>query len=150
MDNFKQILNQIYRMHLSTTLNIPLERFVVNIMDEVPLPDKGNILIQHEIEETISFCRPVDQYPPYASKTCIQNLFKALKVDDVLELVAQLLLERKILIISKYKALLTQVCVALQSLIYPLAWNHTLIPILPAQMIDVLDAPFPFLIGIQA
>jgi hypothetical protein len=36
------------------------------------------------------------------------------------------------------------------SFIYPLNWKHTLIPILPAEMIDVLDAPLPFLIGIES
>jgi len=36
------------------------------------------------------------------------------------------------------------------SFIFPLCWKHTLIPILPAEMIDVLDAPLPFLIGIES
>jgi len=68
----------------------------------------------------------------------------------VVELFAQLALERKILIVSKHKTLLTQAAVALCSFIYPLSWNHTLIPILPINMVDVIDAPFPFLIGVQA
>lgn len=41
-------------------MKIPLERFIVNIMDEVPLPDKGNIMVHHDMEETILFCRPID------------------------------------------------------------------------------------------
>ena len=32
---------------------------------------------------------------------------------------------------------------------FPLAWKHVLIPILPATMIDVIDSPFPFLIGVE-
>lgn len=36
------------------------------------------------------------------------------------------------------------------SFIFPLQWKHTLIPILPAEMIDVIDAPLPFLIGVEA
>ena len=36
------------------------------------------------------------------------------------------------------------------SFIFPLCWKHTLIPILPADMIDVIDAPLPFLIGIES
>lgn len=37
-------------------------------MEEVPVPDKGNILVMHEIgNQTISFYRPIDQYPPYAT-----------------------------------------------------------------------------------
>lgn len=78
----------------------------------------------------------------------IQNLFKALDVAGVVELFAQLALERKILLVSQHKTLLTQVAVALCSFIYPLSWNHTLIPILPISMINVIDAPFPFIIGV--
>jgi len=36
------------------------------------------------------------------------------------------------------------------SFIFPLNWLHTLIPILPVEMIDVLDAPLPFIIGIES
>ena len=75
-------------------------------------------------------------------------MFKALDVAGVIELYAQLSLERKILLVSNHKTLLTQVCTALCSFIYPLSWNHTLIPILPLQMINVIDAPFPYLIGV--
>jgi hypothetical protein len=35
------------------------------------------------------------------------------------------------------------------ALIFPLQWKHTLIPILPLKMIDILDAPFPYFIGIE-
>ena len=44
MDPFKEILKQIYRIHLSNT-PIPIERYLVNILNEIPVPDKGNILI---------------------------------------------------------------------------------------------------------
>ena len=32
---------------------------------------------------------------------------------------------------------------------FPFQWKHPLIPILPLGMIETLDAPFPFLIGIE-
>ena len=89
-------------------MHIPLERFILNVMDEIPLPDKGNLLIQHEIgTNTIPFYRPIDQYPPYATKTCIENLFKCLTVDYVIEIFMQLALERKLLFVSRHKSLLT-------------------------------------------
>ena len=31
-----------------------------------------------------------------------------------------------------------------------MTWDHTLIPILPSGLIDVLDAPTPFLVGLRA
>jgi hypothetical protein len=45
LDSFKTILAQIYRIHLSSHMQIPLERFIVNFMDEIPLPDKGSMLV---------------------------------------------------------------------------------------------------------
>ena len=59
---FKEILKQLYRIQISNTgLHLPLERFIVNFMDEVPLPDEGKVLVQHELcGETMSFFRPVD------------------------------------------------------------------------------------------
>ena len=67
----------------------------------------------------------------------------------MIDIFLALLLEKKILLISKYKALLTHASVALISFLFPLCWKHVLIPILPKNMTDVLDAPVPFLIGID-
>ena len=60
------------------------------------------------------------------------------------------LLERKILLISKYKSLLTQVAECLTGLIYPFVWTHVLIPILPENLKSYIDAPVPFIIGISS
>lgn len=67
----------------------------------------------------------------------------------MLQVYQRLFLERKILLVSKYKSLLTQTSTALMSFAFPFQWKHTLIPILPSDMIDVIDAPYPFLIGIE-
>jgi len=45
MDAFKEVLMQLYRIHLSQQMHIPLERYILNIMEEIPVPDIGNILI---------------------------------------------------------------------------------------------------------
>ena len=52
-------------------MHIPIERFVVNIMDEVPLPDLGNNMVAYE--ENINFYRPVDQYPPYTDVSIFKH-----------------------------------------------------------------------------
>jgi len=127
-----------------------MERFVTNIIDEIPLPDEGKLLIQHEISgETASFFRPIDQHPPVVDKDAVENLLKCLDIDSILEVFAAILLEKKILFISKHKALLTQAISCFVTFIFPFQWKHTLIPILPIKMIEILDAPFPFLIGME-
>lgn len=69
--------------------------------------------------------------------------------EQVIDIFLALLLEKKVLLISEHKSLLTHASVALISFLFPLCWKHVLIPILPKSMTDVLDAPFPFLIGIE-
>ena len=113
-------------------MHIPLERFVVNFMTEIPLPDNGSILVSHDFQsESISFFRPVDQYPPYCTRVSIESLFKAMTVEDIIEVFLALLVERKVLLISRHKSLLTHAAVSLISFLFPLHWVHTLIPLLP-------------------
>lgn len=36
------------------------------------------------------------------------------------------------------------------SLLFPFTWQHVYVPILPASMLHFLDAPVPFIMGLQA
>lgn len=148
---FKEILKQLYRVQISQTRSkIPLERHVINFMEEIPLPDEGRLLVQHELEgQVVQFFRPTDQNPPIVGREEIENLFKCLDIDKVIEIFQCLLLEKKVLMISTHKALLTQVIFTLTSLMFPLQWKHTMIPILPINKLDILDAPMPYLIGVE-
>jgi len=67
----------------------------------------------------------------------------------VIEIVISLLQDKKILLFSKHKALLTHCCVALISFLFPFNYQHILIPILPENMTGALEAPVPYLIGIE-
>jgi hypothetical protein len=60
-----------------------------------------------------------------------------------------ILLEKKILFLSRHKALLTQVINAFVSFMFPFQWKHTLIPVLPINRTDILDAPMPYIIGVE-
>jgi len=43
---FKDILKQLYRMQISNTgLHLPMERIITNIIEEIPLPDEGKLMI---------------------------------------------------------------------------------------------------------
>lgn len=37
---------------------------------------------------------------------------------------------------------------ALQSILYPFCWPHTLIPILPQSLWEIVEAPTPFVCGV--
>jgi len=67
INQYKEILKQLYRLSLSQC-TIPIERYICNFIDEIPIPIKGKTLVQYEIGSSfVSFYRPLDQIPPYAS-----------------------------------------------------------------------------------
>ncbi|GMH35221.1 hypothetical protein BSKO_03089 [Bryopsis sp. KO-2023] len=68
----------------------------------------------------------------------------------LLTLLAGLLLERRILMISRSRDVLSSAVHAAASLLYPFKWHHVYLPIVPENLIDYVMAPIPFLIGLPA
>jgi len=59
-----------------------------------------------------------------------------------------LLGERKMIFVSSYAALLSNVIETFCSLIYPFEWKYVLIPILPVKLLQYTHAPGPYIIGV--
>lgn len=145
----KEFLKSIFSIQFAQT-PIPMERYICNFIDEIPVPDKGNILVEYEFgANKIPFHIPIDQYGPYASSRDIEYTFKCLTCEEILIAIIQLSLEKKILLVSRFKSLLSAVTCTFTSLLFPFKWMHVLIPILPDEMNQFLECPFPFLVGIE-
>ena len=76
-------------------------------------------------------------------------LFMLLSADNLLTVFAALCSEFPVCIISENVAVLTPVCEALLSLLFPFTWQGAYIPVLPDHMTEILDAPVPYLIGLR-
>ena len=60
------------------------------------------------------------------------------------------LTEAKVVLQARQPHVLTMAAETLSALLFPFSWQHVYIPILPARLLDILQAPVPFLIGIEA
>ena len=60
-----------------------------------------------------------------------------------------ILLERKVLIISVSSSIISPCCEFLRRLMLPLNMVNTFIPLLPRQLINAIEAPFPYLCGAE-
>ena len=76
-------------------------------------------------------------------------LAQCLDVNNVMLLWALLLAEQKVVLQGKQPHVLTMAAETLSALLFPFSWQHVYIPILPARLLDILQAPVPFLIGID-
>jgi len=79
-----------------------------------------------------------------------KRFFTCLSVSNVLVVMGCLMQETKVALLSKNYSLLCPVSEALISLLFPLHWQGMYIPILPYRMLDILDAPVPYLVGLNA
>lgn len=83
---FKEILRQLYRIHISKS-HIPIERYICNFTDEILIPIKGKNAIQYDIgSSSVIFSRPLNQIPPYADVLLLYYLFRKKTMNIYLEL----------------------------------------------------------------
>ncbi|GLV38467.1 DNA replication helicase/nuclease 2 [Carabus blaptoides fortunei] len=90
---------------------------------------------------------------PYDSRledVDLRMLFNTLDLQTLLQTFGSLLHERKVIFVSSCLSKLSSCIEALQSILYPFSWQHTFIPALSNQMLDILSAPLPLIAGVLA
>uniref|UniRef100_A0A452F1E9 DENN domain containing 1C n=1 Tax=Capra hircus TaxID=9925 RepID=A0A452F1E9_CAPHI len=80
----------------------------------------------------------------------LTELVVAVTDENILGLFAALLAERRVLLTSSKLSTLTSCVHATCALLYPMRWEHVLIPTLPPHLLDYCCAPMPYLIGVHA
>ncbi|MEQ2305130.1 DENN domain-containing protein 2D, partial [Ameca splendens] len=94
----------------------------------------------------IHLTRPLDSWLEHVN---FCTLFDCLTDEEVLQVFAAAVLERRIIFIAEELGTLSQVLHAVAALLYPFTWQHTFISIVPEILIDVVMAPTPYLLGVQ-
>ncbi|XP_039030840.1 uncharacterized protein LOC120165366 [Hibiscus syriacus] len=77
------------------------------------------------------------------------TICRVLSLDGILAVLAGVLLEKQVVVVCPNLGVLSAVVLALIPIIRPFQWQSLLLPVLPVTMLDFLDAPVPFLVGVQ-
>ncbi|KAI1890742.1 hypothetical protein AGOR_G00156760 [Albula goreensis] len=118
---------------------------------EAPFPAPGHTVkiksfIPESGTEIISLTRPLDSWLEHVD---FRTLFRCLTDEEVLQVFAATVMERRIIFIAEELSTLSQVIHGVAALLYPFTWQHTFISIVPEILIDVVMAPTPYLLGVQ-
>ncbi|OWF41370.1 DENN domain-containing protein 5B [Mizuhopecten yessoensis] len=145
----RQFLRQLYEaVSKPSETHLPLESYIYNILYEVPLPPPGRSLKFYGVEMPIFCQRPsVSELPLFDFS--LWDLFRSLEVRDIIQLFTSVLLEHQILIYASDYQRLMLVAECMNTLVFPFAWQHVYVPILPASLTHFLDAPVPFIMGLH-
>ncbi|OPJ77196.1 DENN domain-containing protein 1B isoform B [Patagioenas fasciata monilis] len=112
-----------------------------------PVP-KANALVSLSVHSY--FITPdVTGLPTIPESRNLTEYFVAVDVNNMLQLYASMLHERRIIITSSKLSTLTACVHASAALLYPMYWQHIYIPVLPPHLLDYCCAPMPYLIGVH-
>lgn len=147
---YRQFLKQLYRISILET-PLPIERYIANFVSELPLPPQGKVEVKFgfstDVHCTIS--RPAPNELPLA-RFSYRPLFTTLSISNIMVIVGCLAQETSVALVSKNYGLLTPCAEALLSFLFPLEWQGMYLPIMPYATRDILDAPVPYLVGLNS
>ena len=128
----------------------PLERYVVNLCTEALSPISSKTQVELAVRELRLFARKeAANELPESRSTDLYALFRALTIPNIVALLEFALSESRIILLSSHTSMLHLASKALASLLYPLKWASIFIPVLPARLLSALEAPCPYIVGIE-
>ncbi|XP_049851402.1 DENN domain-containing protein 2C-like isoform X2 [Schistocerca gregaria] len=140
------------------------DRNVYNFLHSVlaqPFPDPGNTIViktfsvpereedegQEIKSQTFRITRSCEDYE-YLEYVSYEDLVRVMGIDYLMLIFKAILLERHVILVSGDLEKLSGCLAAMFNLAYPFTWKYVYIPILPHSMLEILNAPIPYLIGI--
>uniref|UniRef100_A0A3B5BGB2 DENN domain containing 4C n=1 Tax=Stegastes partitus TaxID=144197 RepID=A0A3B5BGB2_9TELE len=150
-ESFRKFLMFLYKLSVSGPHPLPIEKHISHFMHNVsfPSPQRPRILVQLSAHDTLILSQPVCTPLPLSGAdygTLLMNLGS----ENCATLLHFVLLESKILLHSLRPAVLTGVAEAVVAMIFPLQWQCPYIPLCPLSLAGVLNAPLPFIVGVDS
>uniref|UniRef100_A0AAQ4QTD0 DENN/MADD domain containing 4C n=1 Tax=Gasterosteus aculeatus aculeatus TaxID=481459 RepID=A0AAQ4QTD0_GASAC len=150
-ESFRKFLMFLYKLSVSGPHHLPIEKHIAHFMHNVsfPSPQRPRILVQLSAHDTLILSQPVCTPLPLSGAdygTLLMNLGS----ENCATLLHFVLLESKILLHSLRPAVLTGVAEAVVAMIFPFQWQCPYIPLCPLSLAGVLNAPCPFIVGVDS
>ena len=123
---------------------------IVNLCTEAFSPLSSKTQVELGLGELRLYARKeADNELPGARSVDIYALFRCLSLENILLLFEYAMAESRIIFLSSHAGMLHLAAHGLASLLYPLKWASIFIPILPARLLSALEAPCPYIVGIE-
>uniref|UniRef100_A0A8C5I6R7 DENN/MADD domain containing 4C n=1 Tax=Gouania willdenowi TaxID=441366 RepID=A0A8C5I6R7_GOUWI len=150
-ESFRKFLMFLYKLSVSGPHPLPIEKHISHFMHNVsfPSPQRPRILVQLSAHDTLILSQPVCTPLPLSGAD-YGTLLMNLGPENCATLLHFILLESKILLHSLRPAVLTGVAEAVVAMIFPFQWQCPYIPLCPLSLAGVLNAPLPFIVGVDS
>jgi hypothetical protein len=129
-------------------------QFLVHVCDELPLPLPGRMDVElawtavSGLRPRCRFHVPATVFDFSAVDAPVHEVFEWLDPSVVVQIIACLLCEGKVLLVSRHRSALTPVAESLLALLFPFEWPFVYIPMLPRPLWNFAESPVPYFIGV--
>lgn len=149
--SFRKFLMFLYKLSVSGPHPLPIEKHISHFMHNVsfPSPQRPRILVQLSAHDTLILSQPVSTPLPLSGAD-YGTLLMNLGAENCAALLHFVLLENKILLHSLRPDVLTGIAEAVVAMIFPFQWQCPYIPLCPLSLAGVLNAPLPFIVGVDS
>ncbi|XP_072245292.1 DENN domain-containing protein 1B isoform X1 [Leuresthes tenuis] len=145
-NDLNDMLNSLY------DLPVPKPFTPVNLsVNEQLYIATGQVLRDRRSKEPHSyFIAPdINGLPTIPESRNLTEYFVAVDINNMLQLYASMLHERRIIITSSKLSTLTACVHGAAALLFPMYWQHIFIPVLPPHLLDYCCAPMPYFVGVH-
>ncbi|KAG7988614.1 hypothetical protein I3843_03G196600 [Carya illinoinensis] len=156
-----RIICEYYQLHCPTrgsTLRFhPLEHLhplEYHRPDEMVLHIAGSTIDLRSCSTSLEFAEAhsallAEEEATALSVWAIACICGSLRLENVLTFFAGALLEKQIVVVCSNLGILSASVLSIIPLIRPYQWQSLLMPVLPNDMLDFLDAPVPYIVGVK-
>lgn len=156
-----QLLCEYYRLHCpargSTLRFQPLEHLhplEYRRPDEAVLHVNGSTIDLRSCSTSLEFAEArsalsAEEEATALSTWAISCICGSLRLEHILTMFAGALLEKQIVVVCSNLGILSASVLSIVPLIRPYRWQSLLMPILPDDMLEFLDAPVPYIVGVK-
>ncbi|XP_070329941.1 DENN domain-containing protein 1B isoform X1 [Odocoileus virginianus] len=146
-DDLNETLRSLYN-HPVPKANTPVN---LSVNQEIFFASEQVLKEQPSLARHSCFIAPdVTGLPTIPENRNLTEYFVAVDVNNMLQLFASMLHERRVIVTSGKLSTLTACLHGSVALLYPMYWQHIYIPVLPPHLLDYCCAPMPYLIGIHS
>ncbi|GAV72786.1 DENN domain-containing protein [Cephalotus follicularis] len=122
--------------------------------DESVLHVAGSAVDLRSCSTTLGFIEAhyalgVEEEATALSTWAVACICGSLRLEFVLMMFAGALLEKPIVVVCSNLGILSAIVLSIVPLIRPYQWQSLLMPVLPDDMLDFLDAPVPYIVGVK-
>lgn len=139
-------------MFSKMALDMPAESEVLALLRQYhafDVPSGEQSLNIQLSQETLNFVCPAGDDDEQLIDFCLAALLKLVPLDHILILLAGILQEYQVVLVSRQVSIISAVVMGIIPLMRPYVWQGTFIPVVPLSLEECIHSPMPYIMGIQ-